>query len=226
VIPDRPAVHDQVHRALASPVRRRILELLDGRTRDAHDLAAELELHVNTVRAHLSVLADGGLVSADPEERTQPGRPRLLYRSTAGDVVARVDDRGYRFLAEVLASHLAATSDEPSLAAEQAGTAWGRFLVDPPGPFVDDDTAIQVMIDLLADFGFAPDLDRTDRCATIRLRRCPFLDVARQHQDVVCAIHLGIMRGALDRLGSGVTARDLIPFVEPDLCVSHLEVAT
>ena len=30
--------------------------------------------------------------------------------------------------------------------------------------------------------------------------------------------------GALDELGAEVEALDLLPFVQPDLCVSHLEV--
>ena len=55
------------------------------------------------------------------------------------------------------------------------------------------------------------------------LRRCPFLDVAREHQDVVCSIHLGLMRGALDELGD-VQARDLIPWARPDAYVAHLQI--
>jgi predicted ArsR family transcriptional regulator len=217
----------QVHRALSSPVRGRIVELLaaDG-PMDARDLADRMELHVNTVRAHLTVLVESELVASSPEERDRPGRPRLLYRATdtAGD---RGGAGGYRFLAEVLASHLAATADDPAGVAEQAGTAWGRFLVDAPAPFtsVDRQAAIKRVAELLDSLGFEPELDdRAPDAPRILLRRCPFLQVAREHQDVVCSIHLGIMRGALSELGVDVEVRDLLPFAEPDLCVSHLHV--
>jgi predicted ArsR family transcriptional regulator len=56
----------------------------------------------------------------------------------------------------------------------------------------------------------------------IGLRRCPFQEVARQHPDVVCALHLGLMQGALEELRAPVTASRLEPFAQPGLCIAHL----
>ncbi len=224
--PGRP--DEPVHRALASPVRRRIVELVSGDDAplDAHELADRLDLHTSTVRAHLAVLEEGGLVASSPEVRDRPGRPRLRYRAT--DVGRHQGGTGgYRFLAEVLVGQLAATTDDPSAVAEELGESWGRSLVDvpPPSAPLDGQTALDRVVALLDTFGFAPELDDADLSAPrLLVRRCPFLQVARQHQEVVCAIHLGIVRGALDQLGVDVEVRDLIPFVEPDLCVSHLRV--
>lgn len=214
----------RVHRALASPTRGQLLAALRARGPvGVEDLADVVDLHVNTVRAHLAVLEEAGLVASEPEARDRPGRPRLLYHAVDG-AAADGEDRGYRFLAEVLAGYLASTSDDPAAAAEEAGTAWGRHLVDAPPPFatVDRATAIARVVDLLGDFGFAPDHDAgaEDR---IRLRRCPFLDVAREHPEVVCSIHLGLMRGALDELGADLEVSDLRRFTEPGLCVTELE---
>ena len=116
-----------------------------------------------------------------------------------------------------------------SAAAEQAGHAWGSFIVDKPPPFSkpDSDEAITQLVDLLDRFGFAPELDRNDPASPdIVLRRCPFLEVAREHQDVVCAVHLGLMRGALEELGVDVQARDLIPWADPEACITHLTVSS
>lgn len=214
----------RVHRALSSPTRGQLLAALRARgPLGVEDLADVAGLHVNTVRAHLAVLEEAQLVASRPEARGRPGRPRLLYQAEA-DTTAAGADRGYRFLAEVLAGHLASTSDDPAASAEEAGTAWGRHLVEAPPPFatVDRATAIARVVDLLGDFEFAPEHDDgvPDR---IRLRRCPFLDVAREHPDVVCAIHLGLMRGALDELGADLEVSDLLPFTEPGLCVTELE---
>lgn len=219
----------RVHRALASPVRSRLLALLrdSERPQDVHALADRLGLHANTVRAHLVVLAEAGLVSAQPEPRDRPGRPRLAYRATDANEVEHEPSGGYRLLAEILASYLAAAAPDPGGVAEQAGTAWGRYLVERPAPFqaVEPRAAVERIVAMLAELGFAPELDDTDPTAPrVLLRRCPFLDVAKDHQEVVCSIHLGLMRGALDELGVDVAARDLLPFVEPGLCVSHLEV--
>jgi predicted ArsR family transcriptional regulator len=194
-----------------------------------HALAGALELHVNTVRAHLAVLEKAGLVASEREDPARRGRPRLVYRAIdAADAADHEHSaRSYRFLAEILAGYVAATVDDPSVAALDAGRAWGHHLVDRPGPFerVQPSVAVERVVTMLDDVGFAPELDTTDPTnPRVLLRRCPFLDVAKDHQQVVCGIHLGLMQGALDELGAPVEARDLLPFVEPDLCVSHFKV--
>ena len=54
------------------------------------------------------------------------------------------------------------------------------------------------------------------------MHRCPFRDLAEQHGDVVCSVHLGLIRGALAEIGAPVTATRLEPFVEPSLCRARL----
>lgn len=219
----------RVHRALASPVRERLLRVLrEEPDLDSAALATRLDLHVNTVRSHLGVLEDAGLVAPTAQRREGPGRPRLLYRTVEqGTAADRADADGYRFLSSVLASYLAALVDDTEAAAERAGRAWGGFVVDAPTPFTDLDPeeGIERLVDMLARFGFDPELVDEDGAAELWLRRCPFHEVARDHQGVVCSIHLGLMRGALQQLGVDVQARDLLPWADPRGCVSHLEVA-
>jgi predicted ArsR family transcriptional regulator len=63
----------------------------------------------------------------------------------------------------------------------------------------------------------------TGRTGTrVLLRHCPFLEVARAHREVVCAVHLGVMQGVLDELRAPLEATELNPLVEPSLCVAHL----
>jgi predicted ArsR family transcriptional regulator len=56
----------------------------------------------------------------------------------------------------------------------------------------------------------------------IRLYHCPFREVAERHTAVVCAIHLGLMQGALTELRAPLRAQSLEPFVTPSLCVARL----
>jgi len=56
----------------------------------------------------------------------------------------------------------------------------------------------------------------------IRLRHCPFLELAEPHRDLVCPIHLGLMQGALSELRAPVTVTALIPFAETTACLAHL----
>jgi predicted ArsR family transcriptional regulator len=211
----------RIYRALSSQVRARLLDVLrDEPDLDAAELAQRVDLHVNTLRTHLGVLQEAGLVERVTEVRDRPGRPRLLYRAVPPDhhPVAASDD-GYRFLATILASYVSSTSEAPASAAEQVGRAWGGYVVDKPTPFarLDPSQAVDRLVTMLEEFGFAPAVEdaESDR-PRILLRRCPFLDVAREHQEVVCSIHLGLMRGALEQLDANVEAQDLIPWAQPE----------
>jgi predicted ArsR family transcriptional regulator len=205
------------HRALAEPSRARILETLTQADEplDAGQLAERVGLHANTVRWHLGVLADAGLVTSRAEARTRPGRPRIVFRAEE-EPEGRED---YRLLAAILAGSLAGTA-EGVAAAERAGKAWGRFLVERPAPFtrVSADDAADRVVALLDEHGFEPERENGD----ILMHRCPFRDLAEEHGDVVCSVHLGLLRGALAEIGAPVTANRLEPFVAPSLCRARL----
>lgn len=211
-------------------MRGRALEVLrEEPDLDAAALAQRLELHVNTVRSHLGVLEDAGLVEPSTEQRDRPGRPRRLYRAVPGAERPADGDgeEGYRFLATILASYLGSTSADPGTEAERAGRAWGAFVTDRPAPFArpSPEEVVGQLTGMMERFGFAPAVDDVDPAEPqLVLRRCPFLEVAREHQEVVCSIHLGLMRGALEELGADVEVQDLVPWGRPEGCVSHLRV--
>lgn len=186
------------------------------------DIAEQVGLHPNTTRFHLDGLVEQGLAERDTEQREVPGRPRSLYRATADST--RAGRRSYRLLAEILAGYLATHSEDPRQAALGAGEAWGRFLTDRPVPFrrVDAAAATEQLVDALDDIGFAPEPVTAGRERQILLHHCPFREAAEEHRDVVCSVHLGLMRGMLAELDAPLTARRLDPFVETNLCVTRL----
>lgn len=212
----------RTHKALADESRVRILSLLrQSGPLDVRALAQATGLHPSTVRGHLELLVEAGFASAAPEQRRTRGRPRTLYRATQDAPLTEEAD-GYRLLAGILASHLAGTSPDPSAAAVTAGEAWGRYLAEPAAPFARTPAAqaCEQLLALLERLGFRPEAD--DGGDAIRLRHCPFLAVARAYPQVVCGIHLGLMRGALAAWGAPVTTGDLEPFAEPAACLAHL----
>ena len=207
--------------ALASPQRRRLVELLGdaGAAKDAHELAAATGLHVTTVRHHLDVLRRAGLVASHSRRRASAGRPRTVYTA-----VRNPEPGGYPTLTRLLATQLADDPQERAARSEKAGLAWAAELMGPadPAAAVDSEQAARVVTAMLGELGFDPELagDRRDR--QILLRACPFGTAARTNPEVVCSVHLGLLRGALDRLGAPETAVRLLPFVEPDLCLAQL----
>ncbi|OCB59239.1 transcriptional regulator [Mycobacterium vulneris] len=174
-------------------------------------IAARLEVHTNTVRFHLEHLEESGQVERVQPHHRAPGRPPQLYQAVRG-----MDPTGpthYRMLAEILVNGLAA-DDDSAVKAREIGRAWGRAVRRPTV-----DAPADALVEMLDDIGFAPDPPEDDQ---IRLRHCPFLDLAQTRSAVVCPIHLGLMQGALEAWRSPVAVERLDAFVEPDLCVAHL----
>jgi predicted ArsR family transcriptional regulator len=211
------------HRALADPSRARILaELADGAELDTRELAQRVGLHANTVRVHLNALVDAGLVAGQTLPPQGRGRPRVAYRARGS--AGEEGGRRYQLLAEILTALVARFGADAATPLEEIGEAWGHYMVASPPPFaaLTDEQAVARLVDLLEDVGFEPELARGKRGRQILMRPCPFLELARRHQDVICPIHLGLMRGALAESGATTQATRLEPFVRPDLCVAHL----
>jgi predicted ArsR family transcriptional regulator len=191
-------------------------------------IADELGVHPNTVRFHLdSLVAAGHVVQVEPG-RKGPGRPALMFQPVRQ--MDRGGTRHYRMLAEILSAALAAEPD-PSAKAVAAGRAWGlrepeSGLQSPPGDVVSAEESIDRLIEMLDDLGFAPERRATTGEQQIGLRHCPFLELAETRTNVVCPIHLGLMRGALETWAAPVSVDGLEAFVEPDLCVARLATST
>jgi len=204
--------------------RAHVLDLLRaaGSPAGVRDIADQAGLHPNTARFHLDALVDAGLAARAPKERTTPGRPSMAYRAVAGgETMGR---RRYRLLAEMLTSLIAGMLPKPGEAAGEAGREWGRYLTEPPPPYqrLDAGEAVERLTATLAEIGFAPEAVTDGTQYQLRLRQCPFREVAENHQDVVCQLHLGLMQGALAQMRAPVTADRLQPFAEPSLCIAYL----
>ena len=116
----------------------------------------------------------------------------------------------YVALAAAFAARLAARDGDPGADARAIGRAWGTGLATR---HEDDDgvdlTARERVMRLLHRLGFSPETEAEPETATeaetrdrgrraraghtVLLRTCPLLDAARQHPEVVCQVHLGLV---------------------------------
>ena len=125
----------------------------------------------------------------------------------------------YRLLATILTGTLSGLA-EGSEQAEEAGRAWGRYLVQtpPPGTTVSDEQATDEVVAVLGQQGFAPRVEDGAIC----MYRCPFAELATTHPQIVCTLHRGLIDGALAELGTALETSELEIFPRPDRCVAHL----
>ncbi|OJV60563.1 MAG: hypothetical protein BGO38_10095 [Cellulomonas sp. 73-145] len=220
--------------ALASPARRRVLDAVRAAAEPptAQQLAVELDLHVTTVRFHLDLLEQSGLVERVTRHAGRRGRPSVHYRAVgpAADVAR---DQMIEALAEALAASGAAAHRESAA----AGRRWADQLAaradtdpdthidpatrtDPAGQAAEATAAISEVFGRL---GFDPEAHDD----TIRLRSCPFRETASRYPEIVCQVHTGLAQRLAERAfdGERVQVR-LTPFVEPELCVLRLAPRT
>lgn len=207
------------HRVLGGISRSRLLSVLRraGQPMGVRELADAVDLHPNTAREGLDQLVAAGLVTRERSRPSGRGRPSLRYAAVQDEN----DAEAYRVLAGVLAGELARRPDAVDAAAT-AGERWGHAMANGSQETPRAADAVDRLVDLLDQAGFAPEA-ATGPGEPIRLRRCPFRSLARERGEVVCGVHLGLMRGALRELGAPLDAVRLEPFVEPNLCLAHLE---
>ncbi len=207
-------------RSLSAP-RAALLEVLRTQTEPVTlaTLANEADLHPNSVREHLDGLIEVGLVTWSTAPPSGRGRPARLYQATEVDPESTSE---YAGLASALAEAIHRRSPAPTEDALDAGLGWGRDLARQRDATTERSatTARRRVLRLLDDLGFAPETN--SRASTTRLTRCPLLEAAQRYPDVVCAVHLGLARGALEEYGADADGVRLMPFAERGACVLHL----
>jgi predicted ArsR family transcriptional regulator len=180
-------------------------------------LAVATGLHENTVRGHLEQLHADGYVRREREESAGRGRPAWLWRATRATVASP-----YAGLTSALAETLVRTSPDPVAAAQAAGRAWGAEIAGRESEDASDDASSgrESVVAVMRENGFAPD----DTGDVVLLRRCPLIEAATRHPEVVCAVHQGMIDGILASHGDTARSR-LVPFTAPGVCTLHLRAS-
>ena len=164
------------------------------------DVAASSGQHVNTVREHLEALVEAGLVTRESKPPSGRGRPAIAYAADAESSPLR-GNKEYVALVDALVAHLKDTSADVLADADAVGRRWAKD--SPQGESIEE---------LMTRMGFDP-VRESEK--SLLLRTCPVLAAARRNPELVCAMHLGMLR---ERHGEDV---DLEPFVT-DGCLLHL----
>ena len=175
------------------PRRAEVLEHLQRHTAAAplDAIAEAVGIHQNTARFHLDALTAAGLVKRHIEHRKVPGRPRVLFRA------ARISsDASFESLAQVMVRHFAGGLNDRSERAVDAGVAWGEQVRAELVELDPTKAPLDRLVDGMAWLGYDPQLVN-DPEPVLNLRPCPHGSIASDDPEVVCQLHLGLMRGIL-----------------------------
>jgi predicted ArsR family transcriptional regulator len=203
---EEAAVPDQLQAlcSLADPTRAALYEHVAERdepvSRD--EAAAAVGVARPVAAYHLDKLVEEGLLEpsfARPEGRRGPGagRPAKYYRATQTELEVSVPPRGYRLAARLLARAVsaAATADARG-ALERDARALGEALAtDPEAP--------PRLWDVLRRLGYRPYRDGP----AVRLRNCPFRQLAQEHTELICGMNVALLAGVAAAAADSWVAR-------------------
>ena len=197
--------HVDDYRGLAHASRIRLLDAIQSQPGILlSELASRTGLHENTVRDHVRVLEDRGLIVSRPAPQGTRGRPPLSFhpvRDPNANPVARSRIERATEHGDLLRRIMPCARDLPADALHQ----------------------LDALYEHLDDAGLEPEID--EQSLTVRLRPCPFYPLLNgDDEKIVCAVHQRLADEILHQVRGPLEMSAYRPFVTPDECRIELEL--
>lgn len=164
------------------------------------DIATALSLHPNTVRPHLERMREAGLIEVEVSGRGDVGRPQHRYSVAADSPSLGLEPPTIPMLARMvlaLAKRLDASADDAAAIGHDEGRRRATPLESAP-------STLEALVADLDQLGFDPvvaDVAADPDAASIGFANCPFAELAREHPELVCGLHRGMVAGFVERMG-------------------------
>jgi predicted ArsR family transcriptional regulator len=171
-----------------------------SRPKTTAEISESLGLHANTVRPHLERMRDVGLLDVEVGGRGDVGRPQHRYSISPQAPALGLEPPTMPVLARMvlaMAKRLQADADD----AQAVGHDEGR---DRARPYRLAPSTLEALVSDLDQLGFDPvvtDDPAHQDAAVVAFTNCPFSDLAREHPDLVCGLHRGLVAGFVAEMG-------------------------
>lgn len=179
-------------RLLGDSTRLRIYKMVKSRPMGTtvKEVAAEIDLHPNVARLHLSKLEQESLVFSKTLPSRAKGRPQRLYIPGNGTVEISIPKRDYSLLCSLLLE-VVGCGPETSKRVHEIGVKVGRRLVNG-----DKGGRTEVILSALQRLGCEPELSGANgNQLEIHTGNCIFKDMVDLNPAVVCHFHHAITEG-------------------------------
>ncbi len=204
--------------ALGSSARIRILSAIAVREKTISELSRELGVNRITLRYHLGLLREQGLVEEVAHSgKRRVGRPAVLYRLSKRVHVPGFPQRHFDLLGQMALEALreAIGDDAASSRLQEKGRAIGMSMINEVkarvriGEWTPETFERLVLNGLFRDFGVPSEvLSRSADAIEFRSFNCPFFELAERMPDIVCnALDRGFHDGIDEALGRVRTDR-------------------
>ena len=166
----------------------------------ASEVAGAFGLHRTVARSHLEKLTHADLLVIGTRRNPRGGRPAKVYSPSTTRLDIQLPPRRYQTLADALARLAARADDSSASRAETVGYELGRQAAAglSRGSGHNGGLDLSDAVAWLRDTGCSPRVEvRDDHTVVIEVGNCVFLEVAREHPELVCAFDRGMLCGLL-----------------------------
>jgi len=172
------------------------------------EIADTIALHPNTVRPHLERMRDVGLIEVSVGGRGEIGRPQHRYTLAPDAPSLGLEPPVMPVLARMVLTMAERMGAGPA-DAHATGEAEGA---QRAAPYATAPSSLEALVSDLDRLGFDPVVsDPPDAAgsigsgsgdaAVVLFANCPFGELAREHPQLVCSLHHGLVAGFVAAMG-------------------------
>jgi len=214
---------------LADDNRRRMYLFIrdKGRPVGRDEAAENVGISRKLAAFHLDKLVEKGLLKAhymhlSAKRGPGAGRPSKVYEPAGSEMAVSIPSRSYEVAARILIEAMQQAgpwrATVPEKAREEGYELGRKVRADRSLRSPSDKRTLKLSQEVLYDRGYEPYRDEE---GDVRLRNCPFHELAQQSVEIVCGLNQAFIDGFLRGLGNESVAALLDP--QPGKCCVRLQ---
>jgi predicted ArsR family transcriptional regulator len=196
---------------LSDPTRYYIYQYITKRHKDVtvQEIADNFDIHPNVARLHLSKLEDVNMLVSETRKTGKGGRPSRLYRLSDDLIQLNFPFRDYQLLSRIALGTMMSLGEQGKKALYLTGKRLGAELIDQEiaGNHQQSEEwgfeqKLSVLRNAATIAGFYPEFETNDEGTKIyfQIFNCPFKEVAMEHTEAVCTMHVEFLKGMFESL--------------------------
>ncbi len=196
----------KITNVLSDPTRYYIYHYISKKHQEVtvQEVADQFSIHPNVARLHLSKLEDVNMLVSETKKTGKGGRPSRLYKLSNEVIQLHFPYRDYQLLSKIAIETMASLGEVGQKALYETGRRFGLDLIQQElaknmqsvdGLTFDDKINIIKTASSIA--GLSPDFQINEEKTKVYFQvfNCPFKEVAQEHMENVCQMHIQFLKG-------------------------------
>lgn len=205
----------KITNVLSDPTRYYIYNYISTRHQEVtvQEIAGQFNIHPNVARLHLTKLEDVNMLVSQTRKTGKGGRPSRLYRLSDDVIQLHFPYRDYQLLSNIAIETMSSLGEVGQKALYETGRKFGTELIQQElaknmqsveGLSFDEKLNIIKTASMIA--GLSPDFQVNEDKTKVHFQvfNCPFKEVAQDHMENVCEMHIQFLKGMFEALFSDI----------------------